>query len=213
MTINLSPLGADLNAWLLQATDEGRDVRALQEQVSTTCSTFKDPAQATIALLDLGDSFKREGFTDESEPLKLIAEQTDVLAQAAMPQSEAHPEDVAELVERRIIRIQDNWARAEAEAEVDGEQDPELHEAKKRSLEETKEGLLAMLLDANDVLSAIKRRRTEKEDAKPAAEAPAAAEPAEKLAAAPSKDEAPAAKREEAAAPSGDSAPAEAPKQ
>jgi hypothetical protein len=207
MAINLSPLGADLNAWLYQAAEEGRDMDSLQRQVNDACSkTYETPDQATVALLDLSETLKGAGFTDESNPLMLVAEQIDVLAKAAIPQEE----DVVELVEHRIARIQGNWARAEAEAGVNEEQDPELREVKKRSWNEAEEGYRAMLLEAHDVLNAIKRQRTEKEDeAKPAPEAPAAAAPAEKPVAnlAPSKEEkAPAAKPEEVVAPSSDSA-------
>ena len=211
MAINLSPLGADLNAWLYQAAEEGRDMGALQKRVGDTCAkTFEDPSQATVALLDLSEALKGAGFTDESEPLKLVAEQIDVLAQAAIPEAEAH-DDVVEEVEHRITRIQGNWARAEAEAQVNEEQDPELREAKKRSWQDAEEGYRAMLLEAHDVLNAIKRHRAE---AKPAPEALLAAAPAEKPAEsqAPSQEEAPAAKPEAVAAPSSDSAAPAAPK-
>jgi hypothetical protein len=206
MAINLSPLGADLNAWLYQAAEEGRDVDSLQRQVNDTCSkTYKTLDQATVALLDLSETFKGAGFTDESNPLMLVAEQIDVLAKTAIPQED----DVVELVEHRIARIQGNWARAEAEAGVNEEQDPELLEVKKRSWGEAEEGYRAMLLEAHDVLNAIKRQRTEKEDeAKPAPEAPLAAAPAEKPVAnsVPSEEEAPAEKPKETVAPSSDSA-------
>jgi hypothetical protein len=209
MAINLSPLGADLNAWLYQAAEEGRDMDSLQRQVNDTCSkTYKTPEQATVALLDLSETFKGAGFTDESNPLMLVAEQIDVLAKAAIPQEEGH-DDVVELVEHRIARIQGNWARAEAEAGVNEEQDAELREVKKRSWGEAEEGYRAMLLEAHDVLNDIKRQRTEKEDeAKPAPEAPLAAAPTEKPVAnsAPSEKEAPAEKPKEAVTPSNDSA-------
>ena len=203
MTINLSPLGADLNAWLYQAAEEGRDVESLQKHVGEICSTvFKDPSQATVALLDLSETFKGAGFTEESEPLKLVAEQIDVLAQAAIPQEEA--DDVVALIEHRIARIQGNWARDEAEAKVNEEEDPELREVRKRSWEQAEEGYRAMLLEAHDVLNAIKRQRTEGD--KPAEEAPSATAPAERPAdVTPSEEAAPAAKPEGAAAPSSDS--------
>lgn len=211
MTINLSPLGAELNAWLYQAGEERRGMGALRKQVSHTCAkTFEDPSQATIALLDLCDTLKGAGFSDESEPLKLVAEQIDVLAHAAIPEAEAH-DDIVEEIEHRITRIQGNWARAEAEATVNEEQDPDLSEAKKRSWQEAEEGYRAMLLEAHDVLNAIKRQRTE---AKPAPEAQLAEAPAEKPAEAeaPSQEEAPAAKAETVTAPRGDSEAPETPK-
>jgi hypothetical protein len=176
MSINLSStLGDGLMGWLLQAEEE-RDTKALQKQVSTICyRTYHQPDRAMVALLDLSETFKGAGFTDESEPLKLVAEYVSVLADATLSSSEDRSfREVVDLLNRRLERIQYNWADLKDRA--DKGEDPELREAIKRSLKEAKEAHLAMFLETNDVLNAVQQQGTSKKAAAhPAPEAPAAA--------------------------------------
>lgn len=165
MTVNLTTLGDGLLGWLYQA-DEERDTQALQSRVSNAClKTYEDLSEATVVLLDLSDAFKSEGFSDESEPLKLIAEQIDVIGKAAIPSKEDATDGIAESAERQIVQIQRDWARVEAEANVEEEQDPELRVARKRSLEDLEETHRAMLMDAYDSLNDIKRQEAGEEPA------------------------------------------------
>jgi hypothetical protein len=176
MSINLSStLGDGLMGWLLQAEEE-RDTKDLQKQVSTICyRTYHQPDRAMVALLDLSETFKGAGFTDESEPLKLVAEYVSVLADATLSSSEDRSfREVVDLLNRRLERIQYNWADLKDRA--DKGEDPELREAIKRSLKEAKEAHLAMFLETNDVLNAVQQQGTSKKAAAhPAPEAPAAA--------------------------------------
>jgi hypothetical protein len=176
MSINLSStLGDGLMGWLLQAEEE-RDTKALQKQVSTICyRTYHQPDRAMVALLDLSETFKGAGFTDESEPLKLVAEYVSVLADATLSSSEDRSfREVVDLLNRRLERIQYNWADLKGRA--DKGESPELREAIKRSLKDAKESHLAMFLETNDVLHAVQQQGTSKrEEAHPAPEAPAAA--------------------------------------
>jgi hypothetical protein len=175
--VNLSPLGADLNSWLYQAAEEGRDVQTLQERVNSACSTtFDSVAPAMDALLDLSDEFKRVGFADESEPLTLIAEQIDVLATALLPSdtpvtAPSVEDDVIATLEARLDQFQSEWVQVGGEAE--DEEDSDIREARKRSLEELEVVLRDKTVETIGLLNEVRAAKRQKIES-PAAEAASA---------------------------------------